>query len=110
MDPGVARAILSRVVETLPHVRQRLQMYFNPVTPEAVKYWLHGLQVGVHIAGVQCSDAAYRAACARRGIDLHATTNLIDALDRRGKSSDEIAIALIEIEGDMWQGRLAELT
>ena len=109
MDPHVARAIVSRVIEALPHVRQRLQMYFNPVTPEAVKYWLHGLQVGVHIAGVQCSHDAYRAACAGRGIELTATTNLIDALERQGKSSDEIAIALIEIEEEMWQGRLAEL-
>jgi hypothetical protein len=110
MDPDVARAILSRVVETLPHVRRRPQMYFNPVTPEAVKYWLHGLQVGIGMAGVQSSHDALQAACARRGIELLATTNLIDELDRQGKSSDEIAITLIEIEEEMWQGRLGELT
>lgn len=110
MDPDVVRAILCRVVESLPHVRRRPQMYFNPVTPEAVKYWLHGLQFGMGMAGVEWSHDALQAACARRGIELLATTNLIEELDRQGMSSDEIAMTLIEIEEEMWQGRLAELT
>lgn len=109
MDPNAARVLLSRVVESLLHIRRRPQMYFSPVTPETVKYWLHGLQVGIHIAGVKCSHAAYRVACARRGIELPATTNLIAELGRQGKSSEEVAMALIEIEEEMWRERLAEL-
>jgi hypothetical protein len=110
MDTNVARAILIRVVEALPSVRRRPQMYFSPVTPEAVKCWLRGLQVGIGIAGLNSSCDAYQAACARRGIELLATTNLIDELDRQGKASDENAMELIEIEEEMWRGRLAELT
>ena len=109
MDPSAAQAVLNRVIDVLQNVRRRPEMYFNPTTPEAVENWLFGLQLGIGIAGVEWSHDALKSACARRGIGFHAMTNLIDELSRQGKSSDEVAMASVEIAEEMWQGRLAEI-
>ena len=102
------REHLEKAVAILRNARHRPEMYFRPVTPEAVEQWLYGFQVGLGVAGLDWSPEALRSACERRGVTLNATTDLIAELNKQGRSQDDVAMTLIDISEEMWQSRLSD--
>jgi len=94
--------MLTQAIGVLRRARQHPEMYFSPLTPEAVQHWLHGFQTGLLVANVPWSPESLIAACERRGVTLYATTNLIAELTKQGKSADEVAMTLIDIAEEMW--------
>ena len=109
MDTGEVQVMLRKSLDILQNVRKRPEMYFSPITPMNVENWLYGLRVGLGIAGVQWSVEALKSACSQRGIEFTASTNLIDELAKQGKSSEDIAMVLVEIAEDMWRRILTGL-
>jgi len=99
--------VLAEAIAVLRNVRQRPEMYFCPITPEAVEQWLYGFQVGLGVAGVDRSVEALQIACERRGVTLYATTDLIAELKKQGRSEHDVAMTLIDIDEEMWQARMS---
>ena len=99
--------MLTQAIAVLRRARQQPEMYFSPLTPEAVQHWLHGFQTGLYVANVPWSPESLIAACERRGVTLYTTTNLIAELRKQGKSEDEVAMTLIDIAEEMWESLLS---
>jgi hypothetical protein len=110
MNDSYTREILTRSLDILQNVRQRPEMYLRQVTPEGVEAWLAGLKVGLLTAGVQSSADGERDACERRGIPFTSTVDVIGALAGQGHSPHDVAMILIDMEEEMWQSSLAEVS
>lgn len=108
MKPCNSRERLEKAIAILRNVRQKPEMYFSQITPEALEQWLYGFQVGLGVAGLDWSPEALRVACERRGVTLNATTDLIAELKKQGRSQDDVAMSLIDISEEMWQSQLID--
>jgi len=110
MNDSYTREILTRSLDILQNVRQRPEMYLRQVTPEGVEAWLCGFKVGLFAAGVRSSRYDLSAAFERRGIPYTTTVDVIAALAGQGHSPHDVAMILIDMEEEMWQSSLAEVS
>jgi len=83
------RSRLERALGILENVRQKPDMYFNPITPEAIEQWLYGFQTGLSVAGLEWRPWDQVAACERRGVTLYTTTDLLAELRKQGMTEEE---------------------
>ena len=108
MKTSNSRERLEKAIAILRKARQTPEMYFRPMTPEAVEHWLYGFRVGLGVAGLDWSPEALRIACERRGVTLNATTDLIVELKKQGRSQEDVAMTLLDISEEMWQSRVSD--
>ena len=106
MNDSDKRRRLEDALDTLNNVRQRPEMYFSPITPEAVEQWLYGFQTGLSVAGLQWRPWELVAACERRGVTLYTTTDLLAELRKQGMTEEEVAMTLVDIALEMWRSLL----
>lgn len=98
-------AALDWLIEILESARQRKEMYFTPVGPVPVVYWLHGLRAGLSFVGVQWSSDHRRRPVEGRGIEYRAAVGESEELERRGLSPEAIVDELLAIEIEMWKSQ-----
>jgi hypothetical protein len=106
MNDSDNRRRLESALGILNNVRQRPEMYFSPITPEAVEQWLHGFQAGLLVADLQWPPWELVAACERRGVTLYSTTDLLAELRRQGMTEEQVAMTLVDIALEMWRSLL----
>jgi len=93
---------LAQLIAILESARGRKPMYFSPVEPKAVEYWLGGLRAGCSLAGLEWSPEHCRPALERRGLKPLATWET-EQLTGRGLGPEAIVDELLAIEVEMWQ-------
>ncbi len=79
-------------------------MYFDPISPVAVIYWLGGLRTGCWLFGLNWSLEHRRKTLLRRGLEFGAAWE-DDQLVRRGLTPEEVVDELLAIEIEMWQSQ-----
>lgn len=93
---------LARLIAILESARARKRMYFDPVEPRTVIHWLHGLQTGASLAGLEWDPEHRRPALERRGLELTAKCE-DEQLEARGLGPEAIVDELLAIEIEMWR-------
>jgi hypothetical protein len=106
MNDSDNRRRLEEALAILTNVRQKPEMYFSPITPEAVEQWLYGFQTGLSVAGLQWPPWELVAACERRGVTLYSTSDLLAELRKQEMTEEQVAMTLVDIALEMWRSLL----
>jgi len=92
---------LAKLVETLKSVRERKEMYFQPVTVEAAESFLGGFRVACLVSGA-IEDADWLDLQESRGWKSNAM-GPVGEMRERGLTEEQIIDELIELENIAFQ-------
>jgi hypothetical protein len=89
--------MLEGVLELLDSLSRRTAMYVHPVDISTVQSYLHGLEDGCRLGGLEVSRDAYVAAAASRGWEFRAT-GIVWHMESKGFAKEAVIQELIAVE------------
>lgn len=93
---------LARLIAILESAKARKRMYFDPIEPRTAIHWLHGLETGASLAGLEWDPEDHCPALTRRGLELMPCWE-DERLAARGLGPEAIVDELLSIEIEMWK-------
>jgi hypothetical protein len=94
--------MLQNVLKLLEFMSRRTEMFVNPVQIETVQSYLHGLQAGCALGGLEVSSEVYRAAAKSRGWTFR-STGIIWHMRAKKLSNQDIIKELIAVQAEAFQ-------
>jgi hypothetical protein len=96
-------------MDLLDSLAKRPAMYVGMVSFVTVRSFLHGLQSGCHLAGIEYSREDYFAAAQVRGWDPRSAIGIEYDFRRKGISDEMMIQEIIAVEIDAYRRALARL-
>ncbi len=94
--------MIEGVLQLLEGMSRRPGMYVQPVEIATIQSYLHGLEAGCHLGGLDVTREIYETAAASRGWKQRAT-GIVWHMEAKGLDAEAIIQELIAVEAEAFR-------